>query len=125
MPGPQIKATCSLIAQNAGPQLGLDWQSILQLVETLLPLVVQCLPLILLAETPKQYVQSHYDSTTQQFDGEFMGAMRRHGRKAARRTGHQDMTPADLDVISVATGHQIMASSDEMCSAVIAECAAA
>ncbi len=118
----QTEATVNAIAQDAAPKAGIDFNSVIKIISTWLPVALQCLALM--GKTPKSHATDHYDEVSGKYDDSLIQDNRHRMRRAARHNDEHGLSNEQLDILRVAAFDQARLSADSTGAAVMAEASA-
>ena len=94
----------------------------ISLITILLPLLANCFKQTTSSqETPKSYLEDHYDEDTQSFDQSLVNRCRPQTRRAARKDGDRKLTRDQLDTVTVATLNKARTEDSSVVAAVMSE----
>lgn len=112
-----LQAQAAAIAEDVSPKVGFDPISIITI---LLPLLAQCFKQQASSQSPREYLQDHYDEDGT-FDQSLLNRCRPQARRAMRQDGQRRLARHELDQISHASLYRAMTEDEAVVSAVMAE----
>ncbi len=92
------------------------------IISALIPVLLSCFKRDEQNETPKAYLEDHFDEHTGTFDASLINRCRPQTRRAARADGQRRLTREQLDLITVQTLEHARTMPDEQIEAVAIEC---
>ena len=90
------------------------------IITALLPILAACFAKES-NESPKEYLEAHYDDDTGTFDPSLINRCRPQTRRAARADGQRRLSRPQLDLITVETLEQARTAKEEDAEAVLIE----